>query len=224
MALLDEVADGESIAVSVAGGKALVCHVEERKVALGLDGIANRLPLLNGRVDTSRVVGACVQQDNASLRGVLQILNHALEVQSDGVLVVVPVLLDLQTAVLEDGIVVGPAGSGNVDGLCAGVVALHEVSTDTQSTCAGDGLGDCYPVALDSLALGAVCEDCSGLGESWDTSDAGILLVEIAGDDLLLGGLDGGQNIWLSLVITVCANTQVDLLFEAVRLEGLGDT
>jgi len=40
----------------------------------------------------------------------------------------------------------------------------------------------------------------------------------------LLGSLDGRQNVWLALVITVGANAKVDLLRVAVSLEGFGNT
>lgn len=96
MALLDEVADGESVLVSVTTGKALVGHVEEGVVAVLLDNVAQSAPLVLGGVDTSGVVRASVEKDNAALGHVLDVLNHTLKVETDGVLVVVAVLLDLE--------------------------------------------------------------------------------------------------------------------------------
>jgi hypothetical protein len=61
VALLDEVARSESVLVSVTAGEALVGHVEEGKVALLLDDIADLTPLLLGGVNTGRVVSASVQ-------------------------------------------------------------------------------------------------------------------------------------------------------------------
>ena len=108
VALLNEVAERESVLVGVARGEALVGHVEEGIVVAVLVSIADLLPLLLGRVNTSGVVCASVEQDNAALWHGLDVGNHAIEVKADGVLVVVAVLLDLKTAVREDGLVVGP--------------------------------------------------------------------------------------------------------------------
>jgi hypothetical protein len=129
--LLDEVADGESILVRVSTGKALIGHVEEGVVTILLDDIAQSTPLLLGGVDTSGVVCASVKQDNAALGHLLNVLDHTLKVEPDGVLVVVTVFLDLETRVLEDGVVVCPAGVGNVDGLVTGEEALEESTADS---------------------------------------------------------------------------------------------
>ena len=136
--LLDEVANGEGILVSVSTGEALVGHVEEGIVAVLLDNVAQGAPLLLGRVDTGGVVSASVEEDNAALGHVLDVLDHTLEVKTDGVLVVVTVLLDLEARVLEDSIVVGPTGVGDVDGLVAGVETLEESTTDSEGTSTRD--------------------------------------------------------------------------------------
>ena len=84
MALLDEVADSESILVGVTTGKALVGHVEEGVVLALLHGVADGAPLLLSRVNTSRVVGTSVEQDNAALGHLLDILDHAIKVKGVG--------------------------------------------------------------------------------------------------------------------------------------------
>lgn len=106
--LLDEVTESEGVLGGVTTGKALVGHVEEGEVVTSLDSLSNLGPLLLGGVYTSRVVGTGVEQDNAVLGHGLDVGNHSLKVKANGVLIVVAVLLDLQTGVLEDGIVVGP--------------------------------------------------------------------------------------------------------------------
>src|SRR5689334_19342176 len=81
--------------------------------------------------------------------------------------------------------------------------------------------------------------------EAGDTGDAGIFLVEVFLEELLFGGPDRGKNIGFAFVVacritevsgeklngrrwmvllTVCTDAQVDLLLEAILLEGLGDT
>ena len=94
MALLDEVAERVGILVGIARGEALVSHVEEGVVVALLDSVADLPPLLLGRVNTSRVVCAGVEKDNAALGHGLDVGDHSIEVEADGVLVVVAVLLD----------------------------------------------------------------------------------------------------------------------------------
>jgi hypothetical protein len=94
--LLDEVANGEGILVSVTTGEALVGHIEEGVVAVLLDNVTQSAPLVLGGVDTSGVVSASMEKDNAALGHVLDVLDHTLEIKTDGVLVVVSVLLDLE--------------------------------------------------------------------------------------------------------------------------------
>ena len=95
MALLNEVSEGESVLVGVSRSESLVCHVEESIVLACLDGIADLLPLFRGWVNTGGVVGACVQQEHASFWSCSNVLDHALEIKTNGVLIVVSVLLNL---------------------------------------------------------------------------------------------------------------------------------
>jgi hypothetical protein len=106
--LLDKVAQGEGVLICVAAGEALVGHVEEGEVVLVLDGLADFLPLLLGRVDTGGVMCAGVEQEDAALGGGLDVGQHAVEVEPDGLLVVVAILLDVEAGIVEDGLVVGP--------------------------------------------------------------------------------------------------------------------
>lgn len=207
VSLLDEVAQGKGILVSVTTGKALVCHVEEWVVVTLLDSVTDGTPLLLGRVNTSWVVCASVQQDDAVLGHVLDVLDHTIKVKTNGVLVVVPVLLHLQSRVLEDGVVVCPTGSRNVDGLRAGVVSFKESTTYPQGTSTGDGLSDGDSALLDGSRVSTVSEEGGGLGEVWNTSDASVFLVEVLLNDLLLSSLDRREDVRLSLVIAVCTDT-----------------
>lgn len=149
VALLDEVAGSKGILVSVTAGKALVGHVEEGEVVLLLHDIANLAPLSLGGVNTGGVVGTGVQEDDALLGGGLDVGDQTLEVKTNGLLVVVAVLSDLEAGVREDSLVVGPTGVGKVDLLRAGVELLQERTTDTEGTGTGDGLGDDETVVLD---------------------------------------------------------------------------
>lgn len=202
MALSNEVTGGEGILVSVTASEALVGHVEESEVTLLLHDIADLAPLGLSRVNTSGVVSTGVQQDDAALRCSLDILDQTLEVQTNGVLVVVAVLLDLKAGVLEDSVVVGPAGVGQVNLLRAGVEALEESTTNAEGAGTGDGLGDDKTVILDDGGAGAVGQLGGGVGEGRDTGDTSILLVAARSNNLILGGANGGEDVGLALVIT----------------------
>lgn len=211
VALLHKVTRSESILVSVTAGKTLVGHVEEGKVALLLHDVANLAPLVLSRVNTGRVVSAGVEQDDAILRSSLDVGKQTLEVETDGVLVVVAVLLHLETRVLEDSVVVGPAGGGEVDFLCVRVEALQESTTDSQGTGTRDGLGDNETVVLEDGRIGTVGEFRSSLSERRNTSDAGVLLVETRGNNLVLSSANGGQNVGLALVVTCSSRTKINV-------------
>lgn len=244
VALLDEQPHRVRVLVRVTAREPLVRHVEERVMALLLEQLADLLPLLLCRVDSSRVVGARVQEDERVFGCGLEVGDQSVKVQSDRVLVVVFVLLDFETRVEEDGLVVGPRRSGDVDGLCVRVESLEERTTYPQGTGAGDGLCDGDAVFFERLAVWSVGQDCGVFGEGGNTGDAGVLVVEVVLEELLFGSPDRRQDIRLAFVVTcnmseivvsdswksrmvsltVCTNTQVDLLLEAVLLEGLGDT
>lgn len=239
--LLDEVAHGKRVLVNVARREPLVRHVKEREVPRLLDGLGDLLPLLLRGVHTGGVMRASMEQEDAPLGRLLDVLHHALKVEPDGLLVVVPVLLDVQAGLREDGVVVGPRRVRDVDVLGAGVEGAQEGGGDAQGAGARDGLGD--GEAVEGRVGLAVGEARGGGGELGEARDAGVLLVQLGGDDLLLGGADRGEDVGLASVIAVgadawgesvvcwavrrvgdgVARTEVDLLVEGVGLEGLGD-
>ena len=115
---------------------------------------------------------------------------------------------------------------------------MEESTANSESTCTGDGL--CDDETVEGRGVSSVREDGGSFGEVWDTGDASVFLVELCGDDLLFGSANRGEDVWLSLIITVCANTwelsarsemgcvnrrtKIDLLLEAIGLECFGDT
>src|SRR5580704_536882 len=96
MAFLDEVSHRKRVLICVSTCKTLVCHVKERVMLLFLDNVADLLPLLLGRINSGRIMSAGVQQYDRLLGSGFEISDHAIEVQPNCVLVVVPVLLHLQ--------------------------------------------------------------------------------------------------------------------------------
>lgn len=207
MALLDEVSHGEGILVGVTASEALVGHVEEGVVALLLDDVADLPPLLLGGVHTGGVVGAGVEQEDAALGGGLDVGDHALEVEPDRLLVVVPVLLDAEAGVAEHRLVVRPRRRRDVDLLVARVEPLQEGGADAEGARARDRLG--HDDAVEGRGVGSVRELDRRLGELGNTRDTGIFLVEARCDHLLFGGADGRQNVGLALVISVGTDTWI---------------
>lgn len=205
VALLDKVADSEGILVGVTAGKALVGHVEEGEVALLLDDIRDLLPLLLTGVNTSGVVGAGVEEEDTAVGGSLDIGNQTLKVEANGALVVVAVLLNVETSVVEDSLVVSPRGGGDVDLLLAGEELGEESSANTEGTSTGDGLGD--GDALKGGVVGTVGQLGGGGSELGDTSDSSILLVQLGLNHLLLSLADRGQDVGLAGIVTVGTDT-----------------
>lgn len=220
--LFDKVTDSVGVLVRIAGCEPLVCHIEKRKVAAILDGVRDGPPLLGGWINTSRVVCARVEEEDAALRGILNIRNESLDVKSDCLFVVVPILLYVQSGVLKDRSVVGPRWGGDVNSLGMRVKALKEGAADTKCTSAGDGLGDSNVV--EDRGGGTVGKGCCSLGEGGYTGNASVLLVEPFEDETLLGGADRGEDIGLASVVAVGTNSEVDFIDEGVGFEGFGDT
>lgn len=138
--LLNKVADGGGILGEVARSEALVGTVEEGEMLLLSDNDSQLLPLVEGRVDTGRVMGARVQQDNRTVGSSLDGSLHALKVQAIGLLGEVRVVGNLEANVSKDLLVVSPGRVGQVDGPVALVELGEEEGTKMDGAGAGDGL------------------------------------------------------------------------------------
>lgn len=94
------------------------------------------------------------------LRGsVLEVVDHAIEIEANGVLVVVLVLLDLEAGVLEDGGVVSPGRGRQINGLRLWIPSLEKGSTNAKGACTGDGLGDGEAALLERSRVRAISKD-----------------------------------------------------------------
>lgn len=135
--LLDEVANSPDITLRITGGEALVGGVKEDVVALALADLAGFLPLLFRGINTSGVVGAGVENHDGASRGSLNISQEARLIETDGLGIVVTVVLDLESSISEDGDVVAPSRLRNED-LAIRVLlrqeASQEVGSNTEST------------------------------------------------------------------------------------------
>lgn len=84
--------------------------------------------------------------------------------------------------------------------------ALEEGATYSESAGAGDGLRDGDTVFLQGRGVSSIGEQSSRLREVGNTSDAGILVVELLAGDFFLGCPNGWEDIWLAFVVTVRTN------------------
>ena len=119
-ALVDEVADCPGVIFEIAGCETLVGAVEEGEVFLCAYYFGEFYPLFTGGVDACGIVGAGVQEDNASFGGLFDGGAHAGEVEAFGGSGEVGVGFYGEMDVAEDLVVVGPCWGGEVDGLGGG--------------------------------------------------------------------------------------------------------
>ena len=141
-ALGDEVADGPGVVFEVTGCETLVRAVEEREVFALADDFGELDPLVAGGIDAGGVVGAGMQENDATFGGLVDGGAHAVEVEPLGLGGEVGVGFYGEADVGEYLVVVGPCGGGEVDGLVggAGVEAGEEDGAEVDGASAGDGL------------------------------------------------------------------------------------
>lgn len=118
--MLNEVADSPGIIFEIAGCETLVCAVEEGEMFPCAYHFGDFDPLIAGRVNACRVMGAGVEEDYASFRGFFDGGAHAGEVETFGGRGEVGVGFYGEVDVAEDLVVVGPCWGGEVDGLGIG--------------------------------------------------------------------------------------------------------
>lgn len=140
--LRDEVADRPSVVFKIARREALICAVEKGEVLLCCHRFGELGPLGVGKVDTGGVVGTGMQENDASLGGLLERGEHAREIKAFGLRGEIWVGFDRQVHVGENLVVVGPCWGGEVDGLvrAARIELGEEKSAQVDSTGARDGL------------------------------------------------------------------------------------
>ncbi len=129
---LDEMSHSISVLLKVTRGETLVSYIEVWEEVIFLHYLSNFVPLLWGWVNTSRVVGTSVEEDNGAWLGVGKILQHAIEVQTLGLGVKVSIFSDFKTCSLEDLGVVSPGGFALIDGSVSEL--SQEISNNLEGT------------------------------------------------------------------------------------------
>jgi hypothetical protein len=110
-----------------------------------------------------------MQQNSGAIGGILEILDHTLEIKTLSLLIEVSVLSDVHTASRENGVVVTPSWRADVDW---GWSELDQEITDhLKGTGSGEGLGGSDSTRGDVWVVPAE-EDSSGtLGKLWISID-----------------------------------------------------
>ena len=138
--LLDEVSYSPRILRKITGRKTLVCTIEEREVRLLLKESRQFLPLFLGWIDTSRVVCAGMEEDDAVIRRLRYRLLHSSKIETFCGFREVRVGSNGNRDIGEDLIVIGPCWIAEIDLGLARIELCEEESTQVHCSCAGDGL------------------------------------------------------------------------------------
>jgi len=196
----------------------LVSSVEEGVESVLAADISNSMPLLLSWVNTGWVVSAGVEKHDGAWLGILEVLNHTLNIETSSLLVEVAVLSHREAGSGEDGVMVAPGWVADIES--AWLEFLEEVRDDAEGTSSGKGLYGSNTSTVDVLVLPAE-EDLAGTSvELLESVNWKILLVQfVIGADLSLDLAHNWENEWLSVVVAVSANTQVNLLWVLVDLE-----
>mmetsp|Transcript_3709 Transcript_3709/g.4242 ORF Transcript_3709/g.4242 Transcript_3709/m.4242 type:complete len:306 (+) Transcript_3709:430-1347(+) len=222
-ALAEEEAKAVGILVEGARGEALVRSVEEGVELSALANIGDLLPLGLSGVHTGGVVGAGVEEHGGARLGAVEIRDHALDVETLGLLVEVAVLADGDASGGKDLVVVAPGGVANIDG--TGSELLQELADDAEGASSGESLDGGDSGITNERAVPAEEDTLGALSELGKTVDGEVLLVEGAvGDDSGLSLAHDGEDVGLAVVVAVSADTEVNLIGVLVVLEANGQT
>ena len=216
--LLHEQTDGVSITLHISRGEALVSAIEDNSAAGSLHRIRNLLPLLLGRIHTSGVVGAGMEQEGRVAGSSLDRLQDSVNVQTV-VGIQVLVLLVGNASGIEDTEVVGPSGVGDVNAL----ISLHvsqEVSNQTEGSSSRKSLADSHSVLLDGRAVSAIDKLRSQSVEIRKTLNGRIFVVALS-SDASLSLRNARKDHGLSVVVTVSTHSQGNLARILIGLEHL---
>ena len=209
-----------AILFEVTTGETLIGRVESGEQLFALDNLKDVFPLRVGGVNTSRVVGTDVEHDDRVVLGIVKIFLHAFEIESLGNRVVVAVIFTSESGKIGDSSVNRPGGVGykEIDVLVL-VPLLKEGVTNSEGSSTRNGLSASDSVFLKGLAVSTVCELEAFLDVGVNTLDGSVLVIHVAFEDDLFSTLNAGKNEWLTIIISVSAHTEKDLLGVGILFE-----
>lgn len=172
---VDEVPQAEGVLVEVAGDEPLICRIEKGSDISLFADLGDFYPLILGRVDTARIVGAGVEEQPRPRWYLLQVLNHASKVQATRLLIEVSVLPRLEAHDVEHVLVVHPGRVANVDRCLA--KPLDELSEHMQRTRSRDCLSRDQAARGQKTVVVPEKHGCRGLLELRRAIDFDVLFV-----------------------------------------------
>ena len=218
MTLLHEQTNRIGVTLHISGGEALVSAIEDHSAARSLHSVRNLLPLLLGRIHSSGVVSAGMEQEGRVAGSSLDRLQDSVNVQTV-IGIQVRILLVGNTRSVEHAEVVGPGGVRDVNAL----VSLHvsqEISNQTERTSSRKSLAHSHSILLDGRAVGAIDKLSSQSVEIRKTLNRRVFVVALAGN-ASLSLSDAGENHGLAVVVTVSTHSQRNLARILIGLEHL---
>ena len=103
------------------------------------------------------------------------------------------------------------------------VESLEEDGTKVVGTGTGDGLDGSYALLGNGWGVGAEDKLGSSVCEFGKTGDGEVFVVDsLVCDEVCLCLFNGRKNVRLAVVVTVCANTEIDFFVVGVGLVGSG--
>ena len=143
-ALVDKVSNSPRVAYQVARREPLIGTVEEGEMLPLANDLCDKLPLLLGRIDAGRVVGAGVQEHDGPRQRGTKGEEHAFKVEALGFGREVRVFDHVQTDIVKDLVVISPGGIREVDLWALGVEFGNKKSAQMNGSCSRDCLNRGY--------------------------------------------------------------------------------
>ena len=202
--------------------EALIREVEDRHQPAAADALDDRGPLRIGRIDACRIVAARMQNDDRTGRHRIDRIDHSREIEAVRACVVVPVLVDLEARVLEQGPMVFPARITDPH-LRVRQQSPKEIGADLQRSGAAQCLHRDDPARAHRFIVGAEDQHLRRLVVRGDTVDRQVAARRRLAGHVPFHALHALEQRQLAGVVVVDADAEVDLARILVGNEGLGD-
>mmetsp|Transcript_14764 Transcript_14764/g.20536 ORF Transcript_14764/g.20536 Transcript_14764/m.20536 type:complete len:280 (-) Transcript_14764:190-1029(-) len=135
-----------SIDIRISRCEPLVCTVHNDKMTLFLANFRNILPFRKCWIRSGWIMSTHMHQHYATVRRIINILEHSIDIYAVGLAIIISVLLHLQTRVLHNWNVIPPSRVRYVNiGLGpARMIFVDEFATDSKSSSARKSLNSSY--------------------------------------------------------------------------------
>jgi hypothetical protein len=196
----------------------LVSSVEEGIKLVLLADVEDFLPFIFRWINASGVVGTSVEKNVGACWCGSEVCEHTVNIKTFSFFLEVSVGTGLNTGSLEDGSMVTPCWVADIKGTRS--EGSQKLSDDSEGTGSGKSLAGDYSSAGDVGVFPSELGATGTLSEICETIDWRILFVKsLICDDYCLSLADAGENVGLTVVVSVGADTEVALLGVLVSCE-----